>query len=217
MSCWLDNCFGAIGPEFAKFGIWSGSKLVGTSGRDIVCAGCAVYGPRTTAYIASKGVNHVQEFSLCSGRRGDAGVSSQWFATRCISEIKPGKLFAPANMRAAQDHPGYAKLLDTYMGSRYTLRYTGGMVPDVTQLLVKGKGVFASPASSAAPAKLRLLYEALPMAFLIENGGGKSSDGSRSILDRVVKACDERTPICLGSSDEVARYEKHCPFETKYE
>lgn len=182
----------------------------------MVCAGCAVYGPRTTMYIAFKGEKQVLELTLGNCSPVISAISPKWRVTRCISEIVPGKLFAPANMRAAQDHPGYAKLLSHYMSLRYTLRYTGGMVPDVTQLIVKGKGIFTSPASENAPAKLRLLYEALPMALLIESCGGKSSDGSRSILDRQVVSCDERTPVCLGSPDEVIRYEKHCPFETRF-
>lgn len=51
-----------------------------------------------------------------------------------------GKLFAPGNLRAVQDNPGYAELHKYYMDNKYQLRYTGGMVPDVNQILVKGKG-----------------------------------------------------------------------------
>jgi sedoheptulose-bisphosphatase len=135
-----------------------------------------------------------------------------WLVTRCIDTIGPGKLYAPANMRCAQENDGYRRLLEYWANERYTLRYTGGMVPDICQLLVKGKGVFASPISSAAPAKLRLLYEALPMAFLVEKAGGASTDGDlESILDRVVYSCDERTPICVGSVDDVTRFRKFCP------
>lgn len=75
-------------------------------------------------------------------------------------------------------------------------------------------GVFTSPVSAAAPAKLRLLYEALPMAFIIEKAGGASSDGQASILDRIVRSCEERTPICVGSSEEVSRYRELCPYDT---
>jgi sedoheptulose-bisphosphatase len=174
----------------------------------MACSGCAVYGPRTTLYIAVSQWNYALE--LCLSEKADASAKPSWQVLRRISEIGPGKLFAPANMRAAQDHPGYKNLLEFYMSTGYTLRYTGGMVPDVVQLLVKGKGVFSSPASPAAPAKLRLLYEALPMAFLVEHAGGASTDGTNNMLDRVVGACDERTPICVGSQDEVSRYIAYC-------
>lgn len=51
------------------------------------------------------------------------------------------------------------------------------------QIMVKGKGIFVNPASAAAPAKLRVLYEVGPIAYLIEKAGGKSSDGENSALD----------------------------------
>lgn len=55
---------------------------------------------------------------------------------------------------------------------RYTLRYTGGMVPDVYHILIKSKGIFTNVSSPSAKAKLRLLYECAPMALLIEAAGG---------------------------------------------
>jgi sedoheptulose-bisphosphatase len=204
------------------FGVFPGNRLIGQTGRDLVCGGCAVYGPRTTLYLAITGWPCTVELTLSTPRSAvpdDVPNTSppalEWRVTRRIGQIMPGttklKLFAPANLRATQDHPGYAKLVAWYMANRYTLRYTGGMVPDVCQLLVKGVGVYTSPASAGAPSKLRLLYEALPMALLVECAGGASSDGTVCLLDRTVLACDERTPVCLGSSDEVARFATHCP------
>lgn len=195
-----------------QFGVWPGRRFLGVSGRDLECAGCALYGPRTTLYISFKEWAYSAEFTLVG-----SGTSRSWEMTLKRDAFTEGKLFAPANLRAAQDLPGYAALLDGYMSSRYTLRYTGGMVPDVTQLIVKGYGVFASPESQAAPAKLRLLYEALPMAFVIERAGGASSDGSASLLDRKVLTFDERTPVCLGSGAEVKKFETACPREHNHE
>jgi sedoheptulose-bisphosphatase len=174
----------------------------------MVCGGCAVYGPRTTLYLAVSQWDHALELSCASG--GVGASERTWQVLRRIQEIGPGKLFAPANVRAARDNAGYKRLLDFYITEGYTLRYTGGMVPDVIQILVKGRGVFTSPSSPAAPAKLRLLYEALPMAFLVEHAGGASTDGTTSVLDRVVRTCDERIPICLGSKGEVNRYIEYC-------
>jgi sedoheptulose-bisphosphatase len=211
----LSNNF-AVGTIF---GVWSGNKLVGQSGHSMVCAGCAVYGPRTTLYLAITGWPCAVELTLSPdfpSHAPDSTVpSTLWHVTRRVAQIVSGgklKLFSPANIRATQDNPGYAHLINWYMTNRYTLRYTGGMVPDVCQLLVKGVGVYTSPVSDAAPAKLRLLYEALPMAFLVECAGGASSDGRGSLLERTVLSCHERTPVCLGSADEVARFAKHCPL-----
>lgn len=168
-----------------------------------------VYGPRTVLYLAFKNWSSAVELTLVNAGRS-------WKVTGIPSSIGPGKLYAPANMRCAQDNAGYARLLAHCAKERYVLRYTGGMVPDVTQLLVKGKGVFASPVSDAAPAKLRLLYEVLPMAFLVEAAGGRSTDGTlSSILDRRVATLDERTPVCLGSEEEVVRFMECCPYEMK--
>ena len=122
--------------------------------------------------------------------------------------MNEGKLFSPGNLRAAGSNPGYAKLLEYWQRSKYTLRYTGGLVPDVTQLLIKGKGIFTSAPEAHEPPRLRLLYEAIPMAFLIEKCGGRSSDGARSLLDIEVREADARTQVALGSAAEVARFDE---------
>ena len=77
-------------------------------------------------------------------------------------------MIAPGNLRATQDNEGYAQLFDYWVSNTYQLRYTGGMVPDVNQLLVKGKGVFVNVASKNTKSKLRMLYEVAPMGFLVE-------------------------------------------------
>lgn len=63
---------------------------------------------------------------------------------------------------------GYAKLIEYWMEEKYTLRYTGGLVPDICQQFTKGMGVFANPTSKASPAKLRLAFEAAPFGYLVE-------------------------------------------------
>lgn len=198
----IADCAWAVGTIF---GVWPGARLLGVRGADLAAAGCAVYGPRTVLYLAVRGWATVAELTLVRGA---------WVVTRRPGAIGAGRRYAPANLRAAQDRPGYAALVALWARERYTLRYSGGMVPDVAQMLVKGCGVFASPASAQAPAKLRLLYEVLPMAFLVEAAGGSSSDGrEESVLERVVEGLDERTPVCLGSKGEVARFVEYCPYE----
>ena len=78
-----------------------------------------------------------------------------------------GKLFAPGNLRATFDNPAYQRLINYYLGEKYTLRYTGGMVPDVFQILVKEKGVFTNVTSPTTKAKLRILFEVAPLALLV--------------------------------------------------
>lgn len=78
-----------------------------------------------------------------------------------------------------------ARLISYYTRQQYTLRYTGGMVPDVYQILVKEKGVFTNVISPSTKAKLRLSFEVAPIALLIESAGGASScDGAQASLLR---------------------------------
>jgi sedoheptulose-bisphosphatase len=72
----------------------------------------------------------------------------------------------------------------------------------------KQQGVFANPTSAGSPAKLRLAFEAAPFGLLVEKAGGKTSDGvtGNSILDVVINSVDQRTALCLGSSNEVDRF-----------
>ena len=79
---------------------------------------------------------------------------------------------------------------------------------DFHRTLLKG-GVFAYPADSKNPqGKLRLLYEAAPMAFLCEAAGGAASDGTQRILEVVPMALHQRVPLYIGSRDEVAAAER---------
>ncbi|XTZ12764.1 MAG: class 1 fructose-bisphosphatase [cyanobacterium endosymbiont of Rhopalodia inflata] len=85
----------------------------------------------------------------------------------------------------------------------YTARYSGALVGDVHRILMQG-GVFLYPGTIKKPeGKLRLLYETAPLAFLIEQAGGKASDGTTRILDIVPDKLHARTPLVIGSKDDV--------------
>ena len=87
----------------------------------------------------------------------------------------------------------------------YGLRYVGSLVADFHRILVQG-GVFLYPPTAKAPkGKLRLLYEANPLAMIAKHAGGAASDGQKPILDKLPTALHERTPLIIGSSDEVER------------
>jgi len=181
-------------------GVWDKSTgLIGATGRDQVMSLVALYGPRTTVFMTMD--DGVYEFTL--------GPGQQWICSRDKIEIKKDcKIFAPANLRAAQEVEGYAKLVDHYMTNKYTLRYSGGLVPDVCQQFTKLQGVFTNPTSKASPAKLRLAFEAAPFGRLVEMAGGKTSDGvsGKSVLDMKIEAVDQRTALAIGSANEVDRF-----------
>ncbi len=82
-------------------------------------------------------------------------------------------------------------------------RYIGSLVADFHRTLLKG-GIFMYPRDSVSPqGKLRLLYEAAPMAFICEQAGGRASDGERDILDIVPQNLHERTPLYVGTKEFV--------------
>eukprot|EP01054_Gregarina_sp_Poly1_P003024 Gregarina_sp_Poly_1__3023@NODE_184_length_11778_cov_104_566988_g164_i0_p6_GENE_NODE_184_length_11778_cov_104_566988_g164_i0NODE_184_length_11778_cov_104_566988_g164_i0_p6_ORF_typecomplete_len164_score11_01_NODE_184_length_11778_cov_104_566988_g164_i06821173 len=137
-----------------------------------------------------------------------------------ISDDKGKKFFAPANLRATATHKGYHKLVMDYMLKQYTLRYSGGLVPDVYHMLCKGHGIFVNPTTDLAPAKLRFLYETAPLSHLVESAGGASSDSEgRKILDIVsmrftndfssvgqpIESMDQRTSLICGTQLEVEK------------
>jgi len=182
------------------FGVWPGDKLTGITGRDQVASAMGIYGPRTTYVIAINGFPGTHEFLLL-----DEG---KWAHVKETTEIGEGKLFSPGNLRATFDNPQYEKLVNYYVNEKYTLRYTGGMVPDVNQIIVKEKGIFTNVTSPTTKAKLRLLFEVAPLGLLIENAGGHSSDGKQSVLDKVVTNTDDRTQVAYGSKNEIIRFEE---------
>jgi len=88
-------------------------------------------------------------------------------------------------------------------------RYVGSLVADFHRTLLKG-GVFAYPADAKSPnGKLRLLYEAAPMSFICEAAGGAASHGTGRVLDIEPKKLHERTPLFVGSRDDVALAEQY--------
>jgi sedoheptulose-bisphosphatase len=182
------------------FGIYEGATLIGRIGREMIAAGLAVYGPRTTMIIA-RANESVKEYQLTPQK--------EWKLSKDDIRVGEGKMFSPGNLRAVVDREDYLGLVEWWMKQGYTLRYSGGMVPDVNQILLKGKGIFSYPGYSEAPqGKLRLLYECAPLAYVMECAGGAASDGHQPILDKVIEATHQRTPIYIGSKAEVARCEK---------
>ena len=100
------------------------------------------------------------------------------------------------------------------MQNTYQLRYTGGLVADVNQLMVKGKGVFAHVQSENTVSELALLYEVAPLAYLIEKAGGKSSNGEKSVLDVPIVDMEQTSQVAFGSKNEVKRFDEF--VGTKY-
>lgn len=167
-------------------------------GREQVAAGYVVYGPSTMLVMSlGKGV---VGFTL------DPESGNFLLSHPDIRMPEKGKIYSinEAN-RNKWTSEGLRKFIDYLKENKYTQRYVGSMVADVHRTLLKG-GIFIYPADRKnTNGKLRLLYEAKPMAFLVEQAGGLSSTGSEDILDVVPKELHQRVPVILGSRWEVEK------------
>ena len=165
------------------------------SGRNSMVAALYItYGPLITMiYSAGKGAH---EFVL--NREGEYVLSQE-----DIKLNPKGSIFSPGGLRRDWN-PAHLKFIEQLENDGYKLRYSGGFVPDINQILIKKGGVFTYPALKKAPqGKLRLLFELQPMAFIMEQAGGLATDGYQDILSIKVESINQLSPIYIGSTTEV--------------
>ncbi len=171
-------------------------------GREQVAAGYILYGPSTVfALTIGGGVDlFVLDPAIGAFVRVQQGVRIP-AASKSYSVNEGNRLTFPE---------GYQKYLSWAQEQSYSSRYAGAMVADVHRILLKG-GVFLYPPTRKAPAgKLRLMYEANPMAWLVEQAGGKALAGAgQRILDVEPTDIHQRTPVILGSPAEVDHVVRH--------
>ncbi|KAI1772771.1 sedoheptulose-1,7-bisphosphatase [Hypoxylon cercidicola] len=188
-------------------GIWQGkTALDQLPSAKQVAAVLGVYGPRTTAVISFRvpGLNPVC-MELGVGENGLEDTEIIRTDVRLAGPPFQTRYFAPANLRAAADDAKYMGLVSKFIQNRYTLRYSGGLVPDVVHALVKGHGIYISPVTAASKAKLRRLYELFPLALVVECAGGKAIDPAdgTNILDKPLGDLNETAGLVCGTADEV--------------
>ena len=196
--------------------IFPGNGLLNRSGREQSASLIAQYGPKVTIALAVNGQNTTSGAAVAMEL---TMLPSGWCVTKeRLSIAAKGKTFAPGNLRATSDNDNYRRLVAYWIENKFTLRYSGGLVPDVYHILIKGEGVLANASSPGAKAKLRLLFEAAPIALIIEAAGGAScvcpSEAAEvmppsSLLDVVITDLDRRVGVCYGSSDEVERFKSY--------
>lgn len=169
-----------------------------------VAAGYVVYGS-STVLVYSVG-NGVHGFTL------DPAIGAYVLSHENIRMPPQGGYYS-VNEAYRDDFPAvYQQYLERLrtggLGRRYASRYIGSMVADFHRTLLKG-GVFLYPPTAAQPAgKLRLLYEASPIAFLAEQAGGFATDGRRPILEIQPESLHQRTPLVVGGSVEMQAFEQ---------
>ena len=172
--------------------------LVLNGKRNLIAALYVVYGPLTTL-VFSVG-NGVHQFCLTPD--GEFVLE-----TEQVKLKNKGSLYAIGGLRKNWT-PVHAQLIASLEEEGYKLRYSGGLVPDVHQILLKGGGLFTYPALRDAPdGKLRLLFEVEPFSFIMEQAGGRGSTGEIPVLDVVAHDLHQRAPVYLGSTYEVEKAE----------
>lgn len=197
------------------FGIYRRISPIGTTatkadflqnGRQQVAAGYVIFGS-STMLVFSTG-NGVNGFTL------DPSVGVFYLSHPNMTIPKKGTIYSinEGNYAYLSDtmkaYIDYCKAIDTATNRPYTGRYIGSMIADLHRTFLKG-GIYLYPDSQKAPnGKLRLLYECNPMAFLIEQAGGKATDGKGSILDKQPTGIHERTPFFGGSIEMVEQLQK---------
>ena len=101
-------------------------------------------------------------------------------------------------------------MIEEIYSKGHRLRYSGGMVPDLHQILLKGGGLFSYPSTSDRPeGKLRMVFEVFPFAFIYEKAGGGATNGKKRILDLKPSHPHDTTPCYFGSKDEIDLVLKH--------
>jgi len=179
-------------------------------GTEQVAAGYVIYGSSTMlVYTTGKGVNgftldpSIGEFCLS---HPDMKIPKDGF----IYSINEG--YYSHFPDGVKKYIKYCQVEDTKTNRPYTSRYIGSMVADVHRNLIKG-GIFIYPVTASAPnGKLRLVYECNPMAFIVEQAGGRASNGYDRILELEVKELHQRSAIFIGSENMVHNAEAMMSF-----
>jgi fructose-1,6-bisphosphatase I len=184
------------------------TRAVLGSGRTQVAAGYLVYGPATVLVCAAGG--RVDGFTL------DLEAGEFRLTHPRIRMPRRGRTYALNHAGWHRFAPGVHALVERLRApardrrERHALRYSGAFAADVHRILLEG-GLYLYPALGPGPGaggKLRLLYEAAPLALVVEQAGGRASTGDRPLLDVTPAAWHERVPVYVGSAEEMALVER---------
>lgn len=202
-----------------KYGPNIGNAAVTQRGSNLLVAGYCLYSAATHLVITMRTGLHV--FTLDD-------ITGDFFLTRSHVRIpRTGPVYSVNDANSLDWHPAVSNflsdlktgrlphenaLLPSDTGKKPSARYMGALVADAHNILMNG-GIFAYPGSMLKPqGKLRLVYEANPLALVLEEADGMASDGTRRILDLPVTALHQRTPLFLGSADLVSSLQDYIRF-----
>ncbi len=179
-------------------------------GTEQVCAGFALYGPATMLILTTG--DGVDGFTL------DKDIGA-FILTHPQMQIPPDT--AEFAINASNERfwePPVRRYVQECLAGRtgprdkdFNMRWVASLVAETFRILVRG-GVFLYPADSKSPAqkgRLRLLYEANPIGFIVEQAGGRASTGRKRVMEIVPTTLHQRVPLVFGSSNEVERIERY--------
>ncbi len=175
-------------------------------GKELAAAGYVIYGSSTVLVLSTgQGVH---------GFTWDPGAGEFFLSHENIRCPEKGNLYSVNEGNTNRWTPGvrrwneFIKTKDDADGRPYSMRYVGSLVADAHRTLLKG-GIFAYPADTKNPSgKLRLLYEANPIAFIFEAAGGAATTGETRILDCVPGELHAKVPLIVGSKTDVATFKR---------
>ncbi|WP_321315636.1 class 1 fructose-bisphosphatase [Halarcobacter sp.] len=164
---------------------------------NIIAAVYVVFGPRIEMVVAAE--NCVKMHRLHNG---------EFKYIQDIKLNKKGTLNATGSTQMCWPSH-HRKLLNDMFDDGYYLRYSGGMVPDLHQILLKGGGLFSYPGTTDKPnGKLRQLFEVFPFALTYEFAGGAATDGFKRVLEVKTSHIHDTTPCFFGSQEEILKVEE---------
>ncbi len=172
------------------FGIYEGEL----KGENLIASAYIVYGPRIELVYAERGIRP----QLYGGNNK---------SVRRLGEIvlqNRGKINAPGGTQKNWEKR-HKEFIDSLFSEGYRLRYSGGMVPDLHHILLKGGGLFSYPATTDRPnGKLRQLFEVIPFAFICEQAGGEAiNERGERLLELIPSNLHDTTPCFFGSKYEI--------------
>lgn len=175
-------------------------------GRKQIAAGYVIYGS-STVLVYSTG-NGVHGFTL------DPAIGSYMLTHKNIKMPEQGSYYSINEAYYEEFPSSYQKYLDKIksggLNRFYSSRFIGSLVADFHRTLLRG-GVFVYPQNKNYPeGRLRLLYEANPIAFIAEQAGGMATNGSQPILDIQPKDLHQRTPLIVGGKVEMTEFSRFC-------
>jgi len=164
-------------------------------GRNLKASVYVVYGPRVEMVIGYDGRVELHRLD----------ANSEFHFVQLIKMNEKGKLNAPGGTQKHWE-PKHKQMVESLFADGYRLRYSGGMVPDLHQILLKGGGLFSYPSTSDVPkGKLRMTFEVFPFAQIYELAGGQATDGTQRLLDLKPEHIHDTTPCFFGSNQEIEK------------